>query len=154
MEDVFVAAQEGNIGITAADIDQLLRGTDLLAELATATEATTGAWQQTHADEIAALENHLGLVARGVRPPAAAAPPAGPSEPAPTAPVTTPSTAVAVAPAAPVASFDTGAAAALISGVAIPSEPVNMPDQPTMFDVFREEVRVTRWPCSTVWSRI
>ena len=65
-EDVFVAAQEGQITIIAADIDQLLRGTDLLAELGAATEATTGAWQQAHADEIAKLQSHLGqVVARG-----------------------------------------------------------------------------------------
>ncbi|HVU88076.1 MAG TPA: hybrid sensor histidine kinase/response regulator [Pirellulales bacterium] len=141
MEDVFVAAQDGNITITAADIDQLLRGTDLLAELATATEATTGAWQQTHADEIATLGEYLGQVARGARPQVVAPAPAATAVQAPT-PAVVPATAPAAAvPTGAIASFDRSAAATVISSVAIPGEPVRTPDEPTMFDVFREEVR-------------
>ena len=44
MEDAFVAAQTGKIRITAIDVDVLLKGTDLLAELSQATEADVQEW--------------------------------------------------------------------------------------------------------------
>ncbi len=65
MEDVFVAAQEGRITIQPATIDRLLRGTDLLSELATVTEATAPAWESKHADEISALHTILSAIAQG-----------------------------------------------------------------------------------------
>jgi two-component system sensor histidine kinase and response regulator WspE len=136
MEDVFVAAQEGQISIIAADIDQLLRGTDMLAELGGATEATTGAWQQAHTAEIAKLESYLGQVARGTRPQLAAPTAQAPrsSEPPASAPA-------ASAPVPPVSDTDRSEAVEKLSAVVISSEPVNMPDEPAMFDVFRGEVR-------------
>src|SRR5262249_10905643 len=44
MEDAFVAAQQGRIRITSADIDLLLRGTDLLARLGQVEERDAAGW--------------------------------------------------------------------------------------------------------------
>ncbi|HEY4310574.1 MAG TPA: hybrid sensor histidine kinase/response regulator [Pirellulales bacterium] len=141
MEDVFVAAQEGQITIMPADIDQLLRGTDLLAELGTATEATTGAWQSGHAAEIAQLEKLLGQVARGESP----APAVSPAAVAPSPPTPAPVEKVPSASPPPTdaisGSVDKKAAVAALSAIAIPAEPLEPGEDFSMFDVFREEVR-------------
>src|SRR5947209_4414016 len=44
MEDAFVAAQQGRICINSADIDMLLRGTDLLGQLGQVEEAKVAEW--------------------------------------------------------------------------------------------------------------
>src|SRR5262249_51397768 len=44
MEDVFVAAQEGRIRIGPADVDVLLRGADVLAELSKVGEEDMASW--------------------------------------------------------------------------------------------------------------
>ncbi|MFO0851071.1 MAG: chemotaxis protein CheW [Gemmataceae bacterium] len=85
MEDLLVAAQAGNHAITPDDIDALLAGTDLLAELAA---ADLGAWAAASVDRVAAVKARL----RGetVRPrPREGEPPAEPGS-APQRPEATP----------------------------------------------------------------
>src|SRR5688500_15664296 len=53
MEDALVAAQHGRIVLTSGDIDVLLRGGDLLAELGGASEAAMQRWGAAHAAELA-----------------------------------------------------------------------------------------------------
>jgi two-component system sensor histidine kinase and response regulator WspE len=65
MEDVFVAAQEGRIRISPTDIDELLRGTDMLAELAAVSDPSASAWTTKHTAEIADLRHRLTAVAEG-----------------------------------------------------------------------------------------
>jgi two-component system sensor histidine kinase and response regulator WspE len=96
MEDVLVAAQKGRERLGSPRIDQLLRGTDLLAKLATITEADLPAWTDGHGAEIDGLCAALAAAPPASAPPAVAAPAA----PAPEAPSPAPSPAPASAPAA------------------------------------------------------
>src|SRR5262249_55225026 len=57
MEDALVAAQQGRIRITSADIDLLLSGTDLLAQLGQVQEAEVADWSAGHAAEIGNLKD-------------------------------------------------------------------------------------------------
>ena len=65
MEDVFVAAQEGRIAIAAADIDQLLRGADLLGQLAKVRESELAGWAVANATERVELQDHFRRMAQG-----------------------------------------------------------------------------------------
>src|SRR5689334_11328126 len=49
MEDAFVAAQEGRVRIGPTDIDALLRGVDVLAELSQISEVGVEPWSVAHA---------------------------------------------------------------------------------------------------------
>lgn len=59
MEDVLVAMQKGRESITAARIDQLLKGTDLLASLARIEEGAVAAWSADNDAVVAALAEAL-----------------------------------------------------------------------------------------------
>jgi two-component system sensor histidine kinase and response regulator WspE len=113
MEDAFVAAQEGRIRITPADIDGLLRGTDLLAGLGQVAEDEVAAWSAQHAAEIADLKEIFRRLAQGQPAPPPAAPSPSPSPPRPT----------------PRPQFF------------VPRQPLLSGDDPSMTDLFREEVR-------------
>src|SRR5262249_4777794 len=65
MEDALVAAQEGRIRLGPADIDLLLRGTDVLAGLGEVGEADVPPWSASHAAEIADLQGRFRLMAQG-----------------------------------------------------------------------------------------
>src|SRR5207244_1886824 len=65
MEDALVAAQHSRIVLTSADIDVLLRGGDLLAELGDANEGQMQAWGAAHAAELGTLKARLEAMARG-----------------------------------------------------------------------------------------
>src|SRR5262245_29668069 len=65
MEDALVAAQEGRIRINPADIDVLLRGTDLLTGLSQVGEADVAVWSTGHAAAIADLREHFRAMAQG-----------------------------------------------------------------------------------------
>jgi two-component system, chemotaxis family, sensor histidine kinase and response regulator WspE len=52
MEDCFVAAQHGQLRLNRPQIDVLLRGVDLLAQLAKRTEADIAGWEGEHAADI------------------------------------------------------------------------------------------------------
>ena len=69
MEDVLVAMQKGREAIQPARIDQLLKGTDLLASLASVEESAVPAWSAEHERAVDALIAEL-----RVAPPAASAP--------------------------------------------------------------------------------
>ena len=59
MEDCFVEAQKGKLVLGPERIDVLLRGVDLLAQVAQLGEADVEAWQTDHAAEIDALVTEL-----------------------------------------------------------------------------------------------
>ncbi|MFO0928244.1 MAG: Hpt domain-containing protein [Gemmataceae bacterium] len=86
MEDALVAAQHGRIVLGPADVDVLLRGTDLLAELARLDEAGMAAWGTAHAAALPPLITALEALARGQRTAAAPPPPPAAPTPAPVAP--------------------------------------------------------------------
>ena len=131
MEDALVAAQTGKVRITPADIDQLLKGTDLLAGLANLTPGTTGDWAATNEPAVTALEPVFRAMATGQ-----AAPPVVTVKETP--PVTTdrespPIAMGGLSPTIPPPP-DTPPAD-------IPAEPFDLPAGHTMLDRFREESR-------------
>jgi two-component system sensor histidine kinase and response regulator WspE len=65
MEDAFVAAQEGRIRIVPADVDVLLRGTDMLARLGQVADGDVAAWSAANTAEIADLREGFGRMAQG-----------------------------------------------------------------------------------------
>ncbi len=132
MEDVFVAAGEGRIRITAADIDELLRGTDLLAELSTVTESTAKDWAARHAEEVAALRSRLDGVARGVPIVKESATPRG------VAAATSPPQVTVQDSAAPGSKPPVDFAWVSLN---VPPEPILAGDDAPLFDLFREEIR-------------
>lgn len=78
MEDVFVAAQQRRLVLSAGAIDSLLRGTDMLKRMAD--EADQPDWAQRHADELGeAVDTLNGILAT---PTTAARPADGPRPPA------------------------------------------------------------------------
>ena len=118
MEDAFVAAQEGRIRITPADIDVFLRGTDLLAGLGQVAEEEVAAWSAQHATELADLKELFRRLAQGQSAPpptACTPPPSKPSQPS-SRPIPRPE-------------------------FLIPREPFLAGDDLSMTDLFREEVR-------------
>ena len=122
MEDAFVAAQEGRIRITPADIDLLLRGTDVLAGLGQVTEEEAPTWSARHADKIALLKEPLLRLARGETVPVIVAPPPTPEPPPPSR----------ASPSAP---------PKVRPDFHIPETPFPFGADPSMTDLFREEVR-------------
>src|SRR5262249_18210459 len=103
MEDAFVAAQEGRIRITSADIDMLLRGTDLLAQLGQGEERDVAGWATARSTEIEDLKERFREIAagRGNRPTPATPPSATTalSPPAPSPPEASSSTTQSPLPA-------------------------------------------------------
>lgn len=82
MEDALVSAQEGRVRLTAADVDTLLKGADVLAGLAALTPETVATWEARNAPTVAALEPHFVAMAGGApAPPPVAAPPDPPAPP-------------------------------------------------------------------------
>ena len=59
MEDCFVAAQKGGLVLRGEHVDVLLRGVDMLAQVALLEESEVGVWQTEHASEIDALVAEL-----------------------------------------------------------------------------------------------
>ncbi len=82
MEDCFVAAQQGLTRLGRAEIDVLLRGVDLISNLARRPESKLGKWEDEHAKQI---QEFLDAIAQ-LRGAAAAAgnPPAHPAKVTPT----------------------------------------------------------------------
>jgi len=60
MEDCFVAAQKDVLKLGKPEIDELLRGVDLLLQISKRTEADVTAWEAEHAQELTAFLNGLG----------------------------------------------------------------------------------------------
>ncbi|MBY0458612.1 MAG: Hpt domain-containing protein, partial [Gemmataceae bacterium] len=65
LEDALVAAQEGKAKLTAADIDVLLRASDVLAGLSALSPDAVARWEGENAPAVAALEPLLVAVAEG-----------------------------------------------------------------------------------------
>jgi two-component system, chemotaxis family, sensor histidine kinase and response regulator WspE len=145
MEDVFVAAQEGRIRIAPIDIDELLRGTDLLAELAGVADPSASAWTTNHTAEIADLRQRLTAVAQGQ-----------PMRVASAAPTAAHATLGSVRPSAAVDLGESSGATATQSQaqssnaaicapswqmIDIPADPIVAGDDFPLLDLFREEVR-------------
>ncbi len=65
MEDALVAAQDGKIRLGSADIDILLRGSDVLAGLAVLTQDTIATWETSNGAAVTALEPLLAAIAEG-----------------------------------------------------------------------------------------
>ena len=65
MEDCFVAAQKGKLVLQPGHVDILLRGVDLLVQVAQLAEAELESWQADHAPEIDALVTDLTAVKEG-----------------------------------------------------------------------------------------
>lgn len=115
MEDVFVAAQKGRITIQPGDIDILLKGVDLLASLAGVREEAAAHWAAVNAARVSELTAAYQGLATGTP-----RVPTKPNMPAVSPPVETPS-------------FTR-------PGIVVPdASPV---DEPALFDVFRDEVRM------------
>lgn len=137
MEDALVAAQNGRVLLAPADVDQLLRGTDLLATLADLRPDSTATWEAEHNATVAALEPVFAAMASGTQ--------------------TTPAPA-AVTPAATPTSRDDTLAASLpgsptpaplqefppvppFEPVRLPPNPLPLPPGHSMLDLFREDLR-------------
>ncbi|MBA4063148.1 MAG: hybrid sensor histidine kinase/response regulator [Isosphaera sp.] len=119
MEDALVAAQTGKVRLTPADIDDLLKGTDLLAKLADLTPETADGWGAAHGPAVAALEPAFAAMAAGK--PRAAAP--------------------ATPPAAPPAPDDPFPPPPPFTPAQLPHDPLPLPPDHSMHDLFREELR-------------
>jgi two-component system sensor histidine kinase and response regulator WspE len=129
MEDVFVAAQEGRIRISPADVDVLLRGADVLGELSQVGEEDVASWPARHGTEIADLKESFRAMAQGQ--------PAHPrAAPVPPPPVPPPP------PAMPA------------QEIFIPREPFITGDDYSMADLFREEVRCSALALSDGLARL
>jgi len=87
MEDCLVAAQKGQIRLEPADIDALLVGVDLLAQVSKISERELESWQSTHGREVERLVADLAAIQAGQAvaampaPSATAAAPAVPGPP-------------------------------------------------------------------------
>ena len=67
MEDALVAAQDGKIRLSVADVDLLLQGSDLLASLAELTPQTIATWETANGDAVVRLEPAFQAIASGKR---------------------------------------------------------------------------------------
>jgi two-component system sensor histidine kinase and response regulator WspE len=113
MEDVLVAMQKGREGIAPARIDQLLKGTDLLASLAKVEESAVPAWSEANDAAVDGVISELRAAppAASVAPPPSAAPAAPAPSPEPADVVIAPRHPAAVPAAAPAATPTRGPAA-------------------------------------------
>ncbi len=112
LEDVFVAAQKAQIVIQPDAADILLKGVDLLQQIAQAAEPPDGAGNPAAPADLEALLSQLAAIRSGAAPPAAAPPQpppakppeaAAPAPPPPAAAAPIPASAVPIpTPAAPV----------------------------------------------------
>jgi two-component system sensor histidine kinase and response regulator WspE len=80
MEDAFIAAQNKLLELTAARVDLLLAGVDLIAQAAQQAESDVTAWLALHAERIAALVDGIGAIAAVQSAPGAASAQAGEDE--------------------------------------------------------------------------
>jgi two-component system, chemotaxis family, sensor histidine kinase and response regulator WspE len=115
MEDVFVAAQKGRITIQPRDIDSLLQGVDLLASLGEVREEAAAAWAAANAGRVDELTAAYQGIAVGAPRPS--------TEPSAIAPPTAVATGQFTRPT-----------------IVIPD--ASQVDEQTLFDVFREEIRL------------
>ena len=130
MEDLLVAAQAGRVRIEPADVDSLLKGTDILATLGALDAIGIDEW--TSSNQVAATSLETQLAARAKGEPAKAAPPRVEpvSTPTQAKPVETPRPVVIAVPPAP-----------QWQPAELSSTPISLDSSHSMLDLFREEVR-------------
>ena len=75
MEDCFVAAQKGELILEAEHVDMLLKGVDLLVQIAQIDEPEIEAWQSTHATAIDAVVANIVAIQERKAVPQAPSPP-------------------------------------------------------------------------------
>jgi two-component system sensor histidine kinase and response regulator WspE len=128
MEDAFVAAGAGQVKITPADIDVLLRANDLLAELTGVTDDTVAGWGTRRQGDLAELNALIQGVAQGKHAPAPAPAqkPRADDQPAGEAPAPVVSRLALPEP---------------IPRVVLPEGPIEPGEEHPLFDLFREELR-------------
>ncbi len=68
MEDCFVAAQEGKITLDADHVDVLLRGVDMLGDIAKVAEGEAPAWLDQHRSELEQLVEAIAAIQSGTVP--------------------------------------------------------------------------------------
>jgi two-component system sensor histidine kinase and response regulator WspE len=139
MEDALVAAQDGKIKLKPADTDVLLKGTDVLAGLATLTQETVSAWEATNDAAVSALEPVFTAMARGEE-----------IQPNPPAPFPLREGGEREEASAPPSLLGKGAGGLgsspftsppAFAAPSIPGEPFALGPAHSMFDLFREEAR-------------
>lgn len=126
MEDALVAAQNGAVRLTSADIDQLLKGSDILADLAELSPETVRAWEATNASAVAELEPVFRAMATGIRQEVSSQ----------KHPIQN-----ASAPHFPSPRHEAFPPAPPFEPHAVPPDPLPLPADHTMLDLFREELR-------------
>jgi len=127
MEDALVAAQHGKIRLTPSDIDTLLKGSDVLATLRDLTPVSAAEWGPAKATVVTQLEPLLVAMAGGILGSATAPLPViARHEPSPTIAATS------GVNFPPLPAFEP---------IAIPLEPLPLPPEHSMLDLFREELR-------------
>ncbi|MCS6866557.1 MAG: hybrid sensor histidine kinase/response regulator [Gemmataceae bacterium] len=157
MEDALVAAQAGSIRLTAEDIDDLLQGTDRLAQLATLTSQTVAQWETDNAAAVEQLEPRFRAMAQGTQrtpassptpsvspqsPPSSSPTPPRPSETSPQQRAETPPQERGEQPTADTPSPTVGfPPPPAFERANIPKDPFPLPPEHGIFDLFREEVR-------------
>ncbi len=128
MEDALVAAQDGKIRLKPADTDVLLKGTDVLAGLASLTQETIAAWETDNAGAVTALEPKFVAMAEGKAPPALE--PLAASRQVAEPLLAKPQVALSLFPTLPA-----------FVAPSIPVEPFALGPAHSMLDLFREELR-------------
>ena len=128
MEDALVAAQHGKIRLTPGDIDTLLKGSDVLASLGDLTPGSAADWGPANATAVARLEPVFIAMTEGTSATVSVAPLPVPANQNPS----------------PTVEPDTGGdfpPLPLFEPIAIPPEPLPLPLEHSMLDLFREELR-------------
>ena len=136
MEDALVAAQDGKIRLTPADVDALLKATDVLSGLANIGPGGVTAWAAQNGAAVEALEPIFRATAMGLPAPAPDVRPSRKRErresdvPEPPSPVAHASGSDGTIPPPPPH-----------EPAAVSAEPIPLTGEHTMLDQFREEVR-------------
>ncbi len=137
MEDSLVAAQEGRIHITPADVDVLLKGADLLAELGQLTPDTAAAWDVANATPVSVLESQFVAMAAGLKQPPLEAAGHAVVEPRAASTKSQVATPVVAARETP----DNFPEPPPFEPPTIPDEPFVLGASHSVYDLFREELR-------------
>jgi two-component system sensor histidine kinase and response regulator WspE len=143
LEDALVAAQEGKIRLTSADVDLLLRGSDVLAGLAALTPDGVAAWEASSGPAVDALEPQLAALAQGRPTPPAPLPGGRGETELPRAPNVNGArdTKQSDFPLTFREGGPGGVGPPPFEMPAIPDEPFALPPDHSMLDLFREEAR-------------
>jgi two-component system sensor histidine kinase and response regulator WspE len=137
MEDVLVAAQNQTIQLTPADVDLLLRGSDVLRGLTLQTPETIDTWEKANTETVTRIEPLLKQLAVGVHTETQQEP-----------------CSIAEAPSTDLSSLEHPQQVESLASsgngfppvppfteISIPTDPLVLPPNHSMLDLFREELR-------------